>query len=177
MLRRLKKKSSSKSKAHPKIYDSINTIPVHNWEQIVQFGRIEFIIIDKHRRAFQLNTVLVQDAMDKISDQFMEAMGINTQDDELNIMIIKRMEFREKFMHGDKSAINFIRMYDRQIAALKIGTVKVNLQKHRLQVEKWFGPIDKFKKTVSEFIDIVKMMEEEAAQIRANQTKKEMENG
>lgn len=177
MLQRSKKKSSNKKKVHPRVYTSIEQMPQHNWEQIVQFGRIEFIVIEKHRRGDELNQIIVRDAMDQLSDQFMEAMGINPQDDEYFVLIIKRMEARQKFMDGDRSAINFIRMFDKQIASIKMEAIKPNLQKYRLQVEKWFGPIDKYTKTVSEFIDIVKMMEEEAAQIRAAKNKKDTENG
>ena len=175
MLKLRKKKSSKVGKklSHPKIYNDIDVIPIDNWEQIVQHGRLEYFVVQPHRRRAILNPQLIQDAYDTITDQYFSRMGINPQDDEFFILLQKRIEWRNKFINGDKSAMNFIRLITAQLHALKVDHVKPNMQKNRLAVEKWYGTIDKYTKTVGEFIDIVKLMEEEANAISARQTKSE----
>jgi len=169
MQRLLKKKSSGKAVID--LYKSIDAIPLHNWEQIVQFKKYEFLIVQKHLRNSEIDFFLAQDALDMLNDQYFERMGINPQDDEYFILIQKLIEAREKFMKGNRAAMNFVKLITRQIEDIKVTEVKLNMQKNRLAVEKWFGPIDKYTKTVGEFIDICKLMEEEANGIKARNTK------
>lgn len=173
---RFSKNNRHKLKVHPIIYDDLIDIPVHNWEQIVQYGKVQFIIVLEHLRNSELNEILVRDAYDKMTDQYFEKRGIDLRDEELFILIQKRIEFRNKFMQGDKSAMNFIKLYTRQITDIKKNAVKPNLAQTRLAVQKWYGPIDKYKMTMSDFLDIVLLMEKEFATIESNKKQKNGED-
>lgn len=173
-LRKKSKKDKSK-RIHPKIYDDLANISQANWEKIVQDGDIRFIIVEKHKRHYDLNAELVRDAMDKMMDQYFREMEIDLMDDELFLLIQRRIMMRDKFMKGDKSAMNFIRLITSQIDDIKKSVIKPNLVKNRIALEKWFGQPLK-DKSVLENINTYKLMKEEAEAIIAASNKNTTED-
>lgn len=166
MLLQSKIKYSSKkqkSTVHPKVYENLRDIPVFNFERIIQHGEIEFIIVQKHLRKSKLNKIIVQDALDKMVDQYFKAFDIDLRNDEMFLLIQKLIEVRESYMKGRKDAMNFIKFYERQIADMRKNSVKPNLSENRMAVTKWFGPMDPKKTTMDDFISAVKLMQREAA--------------
>lgn len=155
--------SSNKS---VKIYDDYADIPVvPNWENIVERGRIEFLIANEKKRRHKVPPRKLLRAYDKISDQYFQAMDIDLINEELFVLIQKRIEARDKFINGDKSQMNFIKMYSRTIDEIKKNEVKASFSKNRLGVEKWFGQPLKGK-TLKEFTVLVKMIQEESELVK-----------
>lgn len=151
-----------------------STIPLYNWERIIEDGEIKYLIAKDSQRNYHVNPSRFVTAYDTISDQYLKDLGVDLMTDELYALMQHRIEARERYVNGDKSALNFIRMYDSQIKDLKSDEAKADLVKQRMSVSKWFRqPIDPRKTTLKEFCKIIKLMREETEQM----IKKPTQNG
>jgi hypothetical protein len=142
------------------IYSSIDDLPVFNFEKILN-GFPQYILHDPTLIS-AANPELMVSASDNIMDEYFKELEIDLRDDDYFIFIQKAIEYRDKFIQGDKSAKNFVKYYELQIAELKRNTVKPDFVKNRMAIAKWFRqPIDTKTTTVKEFLSIHKLMMDE----------------
>jgi len=117
---------------------------------------------------------IVQNRYDEIVDAFNEALEIDIENDEYFVTMFKLIEARDKYIKGDKTAINFVRLWEKELEDIKKEQVKANYVKYRIQVQKWYGQsIDPDRTTGAEFIEMINIMKEEAEKIKSNGYSKE----
>lgn len=156
------------------LYLDYSVIPLYNWERIIEDGDIRYLIIKDGQRNQHVNPSRFVTAYDTISDQYFADLGIDLMNDELYALMQHKAEAIERYVNGDRSALNNVRMYNAQIKDLKSDDIKADLVKQRMSVSKWFRqPIDPRKTTLKEFCKIIKLMREETEQM----IKKPTQNG
>lgn len=151
------------------LYQGIKELPIYNWEKIVG-GEVQYLIIEEKDREKKINPIRLMETYDKCADEYFEAAEIDIINDELFITTQKLIEYRTRYIAGDKSAINFVKAYEEQIRAIKQREGKADFVKNRMALQKWFGqPIDTKKTTVYEFIQISKLAQESAKDGKSNE--------
>jgi hypothetical protein len=146
-----------------KLYYSIDEMPLYNFEKLLD-GNIEYLLADPTLIKC-INPVKLTLAHDSVMDGYFEALDVDLRDAEYFIYIQKRIEYRDQFINGNRSAMNFVRLYTAQIEELNRDVVKPDFVKNRMAVTKWFRqPIDPKTTTVREYIKITQLMREEAEQ-------------
>lgn len=143
------------------IYADINEIPLKNWEMLCDSNDLRHLLVHKDHWLFEVNTHALLNAYDKISDQYMQELGIDLLNDELFVLIYKKMEATDLYLKGEKHRINFIRIFDAQIKEIRKSAVKADFVGNRIAVEKWFGQKVEKERTLLEFCKMIKMMEQE----------------
>ena len=152
------------------IYADINEIPLKNWELLCDTNDLRHLLVHQEHWLFEVNTHALLNAYDKISDQYMQQLGIDLQNDELFILIYKKIEATQKYLEGEKHQINFVRIFDAQIKDIRKSAVKADFVGNRIAVEKWYGQKIEDTRTLLEFCKMIKMMEQEIA-IKRQQAK------
>ena len=154
------------------LYKGLEDIPLLNLEKVLS-GKIEYIFKDPNDIDYA-DYFHVQNRYDEIVDAFNEALEIDIENDEYFVTMYKLIEARNKFIKGDKSAINFVRLWEKELEKIKTEQVKANYVKYRIQVQKWYGQaINPVETTGEEFIEMINLMKEEAEKIRSNGNSKE----
>lgn len=149
-----------KQKLYIGVYSGIDELPLFNFEKILD-GKPEYILHDKDLiKAADPSTVV--NAIDQAMDEYCQELEIDMRDDDYFIFLQKVIDYRDKFIQGDKSARNFVRHYEALIDELKRKAVKPDFVKNRMAVAKWYRqPIDTKKTTVREFLKIHALMMDE----------------
>lgn len=156
----LKKFFKRKPKLVIEIYHGIDELFVFNFEKILD-GKPEYLLHD-HTLIGVADPVSIIDAYDLAMDEYCKELDIDLRDDDYFIYIQKRIQYRDQFIQGDKSAMNFIRYFDALIDEIKRNVIKPDFVKNRMAVAKWYRqPIDPKKTTVREFLKIHSLMMDE----------------
>lgn len=164
---RFKKKSKPKFKNF-ELYNDLD-IPLYNWEQLLKHGDMKFLFVNEKERNYHVNPNRIIEAYDSISDKYMQKLDIDLMNDELYILMQHCIQANEDRIQGDRTQINFIKMYEQQIEDIKKESLKADFSKQRMAVEKWAKyNIDPKEKTLNDFCNLVLMMREETEQIIEN---------
>lgn len=167
------KRKSSKSKLHyVEMYEGIEDLPLRNLEKLLE-GDLTVLLKRKEDVEFADLAHLV-DTRDTIVDAFNKALDIDVENDEYFMVMIKLIEERKKFIAGDKTAINFVKLFEKELERMNLEATKTNFVRYRMQIQKWYGqPIDPIKTTAQEFIEMINLMKEEAEKQKQNGISKE----
>lgn len=171
------------------LYNDINEIWLHNWEQLSLSGKWEWMIKDYAKynenqyivKRYQSKNILIRwfykwrinkyykshpTAQDiensylSLNDQFSDLTGDKSKIEEWQSLVILRMEARLNYANGDLSQINWIEKYDGMINALMKSSENVDMIQSRLQYAQAYGMnINSREITVGDFIRIVRIVD------------------
>jgi len=154
------------------MYEGLEDLPLRYLEKLLE-GDLTVLIKKKEDVDFADISILI-DRRDEIVDEFNKALEIDVENDEYFMVIVKLIEEREKYLKGNKAAINFVRLYEKELEQMNLETTKTNFVRYRIQVQKWYGQaIDPLKTTAQEFIEMINLMKEETEKLKQNGISKE----
>lgn len=141
-----------------KFVTSINDITVRNWENFHATGDGRYLYLDTTDKRVPSNA-LVQDAYFNLHDQYTEITGKDNKLTEWRTLIIMYIEAIEAYMAGDKSQINWVDYYDKQITELMKRDGESDMVESRLIYSQAFGqPINADIVNLGEFVRIIKIV-------------------
>lgn len=177
-----------------KLFNNIEHIWLHNWEQLNLTGAWEWMIenadeveerrkeIDKLLKRNRIARLYFKSKIRKLridnptkgqiegaylslNDQFSDLTGDKSKIEEWQALIILRMEARLDKANGDESAQNWINKYDSMIEQLMKVGISVDIIQARLQYAQHYGQhIDPMKTRTGDFIRIMKIVDTQARQ-------------
>jgi len=150
-----------------KLFEHINDMWLHNWEQLAITGNPRWMIAsDRVRQSkrkvsaarFESKYYELHDQHSEHSPESLEIM------DKLFTLFNARLDARAKLADGDRVQINFIRMFTAMIDNLMKGSGDVDVIKSRMIVQQAYGqPINPKMIKVPEYMKIVEVVQDQAA--------------
>lgn len=146
-------------------YDDYSVVPLRVWEDLSKKGDIKCLVISGSKRKIRKNIEKLIEAYDTISDQYIEELEIDMENNEIFTLTYKIIEANDRYINGDKKAKHFIRMYEKERDDLLKSIAKADYVGNRIAVSKWYGQkINPDETTLQEFCKMVKLMQEEVKQ-------------
>ena len=100
-----------KKKYRPvQLFESIDEVIRHNWEQLSITGDPKWLIKHDHRRDETVNPKLFKELFFKLHDEYSALTGGSEIMEQWAILMVKRLEARALYVAGDLIQINFINL-------------------------------------------------------------------
>lgn len=143
------------------LYTKISEIPLHNWEQLNLTGDYRWLI----KKGFGAPLMEdIENAYYNLHDEAAPLTGVKDFMEKWRVLILQRMEARQRLADGDKSAQNWVEHFTAMIDNLMKGTKDGDIVKSRLSVQRvWGQSIDAKNTSYLEYLKIRQLVEEEQA--------------
>lgn len=144
-------------------YDTIHEMPLHNWEQLNITNDLNWIV-KKNKFNLKVDGQKLADLRLELHDQHADLSGNDSFREDLMVLMVKRIDCRMRMARGDRSAKNFLNMYDGMIQNKLSASEDGDIIKSRLLIQKAYGmPINPKEITVAEYIKISDIVKDLAA--------------
>ena len=158
-----------KKKYRPiQLFESIDEVIRHNWEQLSMTGDPKWLIKHDHMRDKTVNPERFKELFFKLHDEYSTLTGGSETMEQWSILMVKRLEARARYAAGEKQQINFVNLYTGMIDSLMEGSDDVNIIKSRMIVQQLYGQnLDVHVLTVPEYeaiVDVVRDQQQQKSQ-------------
>jgi hypothetical protein len=129
-------KARKPSPRTPKVYSSIDELPVYLWDKVNSTGDLSYLLI-KRKKITEKQRAALKKVMDKMHDEFIEEFGLS---DSFKSITRNRIEIAQMKMQyvieGDGSVLTFIEIAQQELDEQLKETKKVNFIQSKISIER-----------------------------------------
>ena len=144
------------------LIEDIYEMLLHNWEQLAITGDPSWMVKNEKHRKRKINPIRLKENFFKLHDQNASLSPDGSEYVEKYREIVSQlMDARVQVANGDRSAMNFVNMFEGMLENLTKGDGNFDIIKSRMMVQKAYGlAINPKEITVPEYRKIVEVVEE-----------------